>query len=44
MSWIKLSINFLIDRSRHIGINSKNFNFIWNVKGPYVPSDIRNEV
>jgi len=25
-------------------INSENFNFIWNIKGPYVSSDIQNEV
>jgi len=29
----KFSINFLIDCSRHMGINSKNFNFVWNIKG-----------
>jgi len=23
---------------------SKNFNFIWNIKGPYASSDIENEV
>jgi len=25
-------ICFLIDRPRHMGINSENFNFIWNIK------------
>jgi len=34
----------LIDRLRHMGINSENFNLIWNIKGPYASSDIQNEV
>jgi len=37
-------INFLIDRTRHMGINSENFNLIWNIKGPHASSDIQNEI
>jgi len=40
----KLSINSLIDRSLHMGINSEDFNFMWNIKGPNASSDIQNEV
>jgi len=27
-----------------MGINSEDFNFIWNIKGLYASSDIQNEV
>ena len=37
----KFSINFLIDHSRHTRINSENFNFVWNIKGPYASSNIQ---
>jgi len=37
----KFSINFLIDHSRYMGINSNIFNFVWNIKGPYASSDIQ---
>jgi len=40
----KFLINFLIDRSRHTGINSKSFNFVWNIKGSHASSDFQNEV
>jgi len=27
-----------------MGINSENFNLIWNIKGPHTSSDIQNGI
>jgi len=35
---------FLINHSRYVGFNLKNFNFIWNIQGSYASNDIQNEV
>jgi len=39
VSYLKKSIKFLNNHSRYTRFNSKDFNFIWNIKGPYASGD-----